>query len=854
MTGSASVDLTNCDRERVHIPGSIQPHGCLLALDAEMRGVLRHSVNAAGLLSLPAGNLNGMALVDLLGGQVAHALRNALGRSSGPSSPGMISRLAVGEVGRMFNVSAHAYKGNCIVEFEPADQDDGASPLEIARLGIARVRQIDSAELLLERVPRLVQALLGYDRVMIYRFAEDGSGKVVSEARRNTGIASFLGQHFPASDIPSQARQLYLKNLIRLIGDVHASTVPIEPVLDYSGQPLDLSFAHLRSVSPIHIEYLRNMGVAASMSISIMNGGELWGLIACHHYEPRCLGMARRIAIEMFADVFSLKLEALQQRAALDSAMHARRRLDKLLLDLASHEEVATFMRGRLADFQSLLPADGVGLFMNGTWSGHGSTPPKKYVARLAKFVASVAEASVWASHELSAVFPEGAEFAGEASGVLAIPLSQIPRDYLFFFRREQLQSVEWAGNPDKQYAVGRHGDRLTPRTSFAIWKQEVERQSLPWTPSDRSTAESARIQLLEIILRHSELLASERRKAEIRQKVLYEELNHRVKNILALIKSLVSQPADRARDMTDYVDSLRGRIMALAYAHDQVIRNDGGGALSELVEAELSPYRDGGGDIAVSGPAVRLEARALSVFALVLHEMTTNAAKYGSLSRAGGRLDVRWELEADGDCVLNWSETGGPLVRAPSRQGFGSVLMQRSIPFDLGGTSDVEYHPHGVVGRFVIPAKFVRPLSIAIPAAIQAAAPLPGQAPLLAGRTVLLVEDQLVIALDTEHMLMELGVKSVHTFATAAEALTAVVQLSPDVAVVDINLGSSSSMPVAEELRARNIPFVFATGYGDSAMIPPSLRDVTIVRKPYSVDGLKDGLTAALGGEAPPS
>src|ERR1041384_5226886 len=148
---------------------------------------------------------------------------------------------------------------------------------------------------------------------MVYQFEADGSGKVVSEAKR-PDLESFLGQYFPATDIPQQARALYLKNTIRIISDANFERIPVMPVLDVSGEPLDLSFAHLRSVSPIHCEYLRNMGVGASMSISIINDGELWGLIACHHYSPRVLPMAMRIAAEMFGEFFSLHLNALSHR------------------------------------------------------------------------------------------------------------------------------------------------------------------------------------------------------------------------------------------------------------------------------------------------------------------------------------------------------------------------------------------------------------------------------------------------------------------------------------------------------------------------------------------------------------
>lgn len=841
-----TVDLTNCDREPIHIPGSIQAHGCLLACDAGLRKVLRHSANAASFLELASGEINGTALDSLIGEDLTHDLRNALGRNPNPRTPGLLmGRRILGRPG-LYDIAVHAHNGHAFVEFEAPPEAAESEPLEIARAVISRIEDARDVKQLTDRVPRLLRAALGYDRVMVYRFAEDGSGKVISEAKE-AALESFLGQHFPASDIPKQARALYLKNTIRLIGDASGKTVPIEPVLDASGEALDLSYAHLRSVSPIHTEYLRNMGVSASMSISIIVDGELWGLIACHHYSPRHLAMFQRVEAEMFGEVFSLKLETMHQREMLESSIRARERLDALMRDLTAHENVAEFMRGHLRDFSLLLPADGVGLFMSGTWAADGSAPPKQTIASLASFLSEVTGGRVWASHELSAVLPEAAAYADRAAGILAIPLSQVPGDYLLFFRKEQVQTVEWAGNPDKEYAVGQFGDRLTPRKSFAVWKQTVEGQSLPWTVRDRQIAQAARNQLLEVILRHGEVLAAERRTAELRQKVLNEELNHRVKNILSLIKSLVSQPVDEERNLADYVASLKGRIMALAYAHDQVVRSEGGGALTDLLHAELSPYGESGSEIELDGPEIGLDARAHAVMALVLHELATNAAKYGALSKPNAKLKVRWSVTPGGDGAFEWSETGGPPVRPPQREGFGSVLLHRSIPFDLGGQSDIDYAPEGLQARFLIPARFVQ-LSVPKQARDKPVAAQRGDhGALLAGRRVLLVEDQLVIALDAEQMLAECGAVAVDTAATVSEALNLIREAAPDAAVLDVNLGSGNSFPIADELMLRGIPFVFATGYGDSAMIPPSMVEVPIVRKPFTPSALCEALSKVL-------
>lgn len=352
-----------------------------------------------------------------------------------------------------------------------------------------------------------------------------------------------------------------------------------------------------------------------------------------------------------------------------------------------------------------------------------------------------------------------------------------------------------------------------------------------------------------KVMLRHSEILESERQTAEVRQKVLNEELNHRVKNILALIKSLVSQPIEEGRDLAEYVERLKGRIMALSHAHDQVMRNDGGGTVRALLEAELSPYSKAG-VVTLDGPALGLDARAYSVMALVIHELATNAAKYGALSAEKGKLAVEWRLDDEGAMQLAWRESGGPKGQTPRRQGFGSVLLKRSIPFDLGGESEIDYATDGVRATLRIPERFI---DTHVNGERDGAAKAVAEASAdraLTGRRVMLVEDQLVIAIDAEAMLMQLGAASVETAYSPGDALRLLQSTAFDVCVLDVNLGSSTSLPVAEELNKINRPFIFATGYGDHTIIPRTLAHVPVIRKPYDAEDLRTAIAQALGAE----
>ncbi|WP_149739376.1 HWE histidine kinase domain-containing protein [Rhizobium sp. RU20A] len=842
MHETRSVDLSNCDREPIHIPGSIQPHGFLLACDNYGQTVLRHSANAQAMLGVGSA-INGLALQSIIGDRAAHDVRNAVATTRNPERPALLFAIAAGEAGRLFDIAVHRHLSTVIVEFEPHDPKV-RQPLSLAREMIGRISGVTDLAVMMRDTARLIHGALGYDRVMVYRFGHDGAGQVIAESKRSD-LESFYGQYFPATDIPAQARALYMRNTIRVISDAHFERIAICPVVDASGEPLDLSFSHLRSVSPIHCEYLKNMGVSASMSISIIVDGQLWGLIACHHYSPRVLSMAERVAAEMFGAFFSLHLHALQEKTKLEMASRARRSLDAFL-SLASHRgDIADLLAENLPKFRELMPCDGIGLWVEGIWTTSGSAPPASAVPALARFASGVADGRIWATHALSQKLPSAEAYCQEAAGVLIVPLSQIPRDYLFFFRREVVETLDWAGNPDKVYEIGPLGDRLTPRRSFAIWKELVRQQAKPWTDADREIADAVRAALVEVVLRHNELLAEERGKADVRQRMLNEELNHRVKNILAIIKSLVAHPVAEGRSLRDYVGSLKGRIQALAFAHDQVVRGDGGGMLADLLNAELTPYRSQQATISLSGPQVWLDARAFSVMALVLHELSTNAAKYGALSAEGGRLAVHWEVTEGEDCVIEWQERGGPAPGRITRQGFGTVLIDRSIPYDLGGRSDVRFAPEGLVARFVLPSRHVSLVAdtpAADPEAVEVLVATDEKSR-LKDIEVLLVEDQMLIALDVEAMLLESGIGDVTTAASAASALSRLERIAPDVAVLDVNLGTGTSLPVAEELFRRGVPFVFATGYGETGIIPQGFGPVPIVRKPYD----RDALLAAL-------
>ncbi len=827
-----AVDLTNCDREPIHVLGGVQRFGFLLALTADWM-VSRVSANSIDFIGLTPEEMLGRPIVDLFDGKAIHALRNRITLLRGPDSVERIFALPLMEGGAAFDIAVHFSGSLVVIEAEPAVADE-LEASSLVRSMVARLSQADGMTAFLRDGARQVRALTGFDRVMVYRFADSGDGEVVAEALR-PGIDSFFGLHYPASDIPRQARALYLRNIFRIIADVNAAPVPIVPQLDPSGAAIDLSLSLLRSVSPIHIEYLRNMGVGASLSISIIVEGKLWGLFACHHYAPRLPSFAQRSAAELFGQIFSMMLEGRERAETAAYEGKARQVADRLMSAVAQDNDLLTNARWLGDVIFDTIPADGVGVYINGQMSFSGLTPDASAFAAVVAMLNRTAAGQVFTTDHLAKIMPEAAAYADRAAGLLAIPLSRRPRDYVVLFRAEQLRAVRWAGKQEKDIDYGPNGPRLTPRKSFEEWSELVKGVALPFAPAELRVAEALRTALLEVVLRLSDSADQERQRANEKQELLIAELNHRVRNILALIRGLISQTRQSAMSVEQFVDTLESRVHALARAHDQITADRWAPArLYDLIEVEAAAYLGQRSDrVRLTGPNVLLTPAAFTVLALVIHELLTNAAKYGALTD-GGTVSIDWRVDEDGSLLLDWAESGGPAVVAPTRRGFGSTVIERSIPYDLNGHAEVHYRLAGLEAQFCIPSAHVVAV---LPDALKTertAASTASKPDLLGGRTVLLVEDNMIIAMDGEDALRDLGADVV-TASSVGRAREAIQLHAFDLAVLDFNLGDDTSLPVADLLAEKNIPFLFATGYGDGLELPARFSAITLVKKPYS-------------------
>ena len=830
------VDLTNCDREPIHILGSVQPFGFLLAVNSDWV-VVHASTTSLRYLGLSPDDLLGKPLTQVMSGHAIHNIRGRLQIMRGADAVERMFGQPLVDGGEDFDLALH-YSGRLlIVEGEPSRADVLIEAASAVRSMTTRIAARPTFEEFCHEAARQVRALTEFDRVMVYRFAHDGAGEVIAESVR-PGIGSFLGQRYPAQDIPVQARALYERNWLRIIADVDAEVSPIIPEVSPSGEPVDLSMSMLRAVSPIHIEYLRNMGVAASLSISILRDGKLWGLFACHHYAPKHISYERRTAAELFGQLFSLTLESREREIETRRMAEARNLHDRMMNAVVKANAGADSLNPYLNDLCSLVHCDGLAVWLEGRLTLRDSTPDASDVHMLIRLLRDKDTHSVFTTNEIASMLPSAAAWAGKAAGMMAVPLSRAPRDYLIFFRKEEAQTVVWAGKPAKLVQIGPLGDRLTPRKSFEAWEETVRGQSRPWTTVERSLAESMRASLLEIVFRLTDLADEERQRANQRQELLIAELNHRVRNILGLIRGLISQSRSGVSSVEEFAEVVGGRVQALARAHDQITRHQWGpGALSDLITAEAEAYLSNKAErVKLNGAPTALAPDAFSILSLVIHELMTNSAKYGALCDQRGQVTIDWTRDAKGDLIIDWREKDGPLVIPPTRRGFGSTIIEHSIPHDLNGEVDLDYRPEGFQARIRIPGRYVS--SEGVTATVNQ--PRRADTPVRAPEKMLVLEDNMIIALDLEDMLTRLGVKQITVASSVSQAFEALAEEKPPFAILDVNLGQETSFPVAEALQDAGIPFAFGTGFGDSAAFPERFKETPVLQKPYSAESVR--------------
>lgn len=506
------IDLTNCDQEPIHIPGSIQPHGLLFVLKEPELTILQVSNNTFKFIGLRGEELINKNLDILFDKYHIEIIKLCLLQKNLQSKNPIKLSLKLENRNLAFNAIIHRRNGVLILELELdrfVNNIYYSNSYDLVRAALSQIQRSSHLHELCQTIVKEIRKMTGFDRVMIYQFNSEGHGTVVAEDKLEH-LNPYLGLHYPDSDIPKQARELYCLNWLRLIADVNYQPVEILPINNpLTNSAVDLSFSVLRSVSPLHIEYLKNMGVRGSMSISLIKEQKLWGLIACHHHSPKYVSYEVRQACEFLGQVMSLELSAKEDSKDYEYQLELKS-LPAIFLESMSSEK--NFIEGLVKSQPTLLDlvnAQGSVVSFEGNYSKIGEIPQEEELKHLIKWLERNFSEEVFYTDSLPNIYREAEKFKNVASGLLAISISASQKNYILWFRPEVIQTVNWAGNPQKQIETANDGSvRLSPRKSFDLWQETVKLKSLPWKKCEIDAALELRKAVINIVLRQADELA----------------------------------------------------------------------------------------------------------------------------------------------------------------------------------------------------------------------------------------------------------------------------------------------------------------------------------------------------------
>jgi chemotaxis family two-component system sensor kinase Cph1 len=476
--------LENCAREPIRRPGSIQPHGVLVTADPSSWTVLQASRNCDTVLGVSADDLLGTSVAGLLGARAVERLSAVLAGARGAANP-----VPVESQGRHFDAIVHRADGVVVLELEPTLPDDDFASVPAVYAAVSRLRAATTRDELWADAARELQELTGFDRVMVYHFHADGHGQVVAEERADPSMEPYLGLHYPASDIPAQARALYLTKLSRTIFSTAELAYPLCPVeVPRTGQPLDLSHAELRSVSAHHLQFMRNMGQASTLSFSLIVGGQLIGMVTCAHRTLRRLPYTLRQGLEVFADQVAAQLHSFSEIGRLARTAELLRMRNALVEQFTLTGSMAQSLLHGTVTVLDLVPAAAAVLRHDGLTSTTGDLPDTARVEQFVERLRADGGRLPFASDSLAIDRPELATLLPTVAGVLIVPIDG-GRGYLAWFRHEITDTTEWLGDQSES----NRDSTLSPRKSFSAWSSSVSAQAEPWQGLDEEAAQFSR-------------------------------------------------------------------------------------------------------------------------------------------------------------------------------------------------------------------------------------------------------------------------------------------------------------------------------------------------------------------------
>lgn len=489
------VELTNCDREPLHIPAAVQDHGVLLVADRSRLQLLSVSENAADIFGLPTDQLLRASLGVLLP-EIQPLLQS-------------LDEQVAGHKQSLPQLQIRGWEGSCtvhlsgqqlLVELEGSVGGSSLTAGDIWMELFGPVDRMDTAAAF-GHFTKTLRKFIAFDRVMLYRFEDDHHGVVVAEDHRSD-LEPYQGLHYPATDIPQPARRLYVINTIRSLADVRSQPVSMTPRSLEGGQSIDMTHCDLRAISPIHVEYLNNMQVAASMSISIIIGGRLWGLMACHHLQPRRLSFVSKQTCRTIGQVLSSYIASRLRQDRVARQLEAQSAIASEIEKFSRYGDLSDAIERSVERFAELLQADGVAWRSGRQSFSWGVTPNDAATAEIFDLLAARGDEPIAYSEQLSLWMSSASSYSDRVCGLMALRMGEREGGTLIFFRRPYLHSVDWAGNPSK--SLDDEAGRLSPRKSFDKFRVSVNDRSLPWTDDDRQTAGALLQSLRMVAAEHS--------------------------------------------------------------------------------------------------------------------------------------------------------------------------------------------------------------------------------------------------------------------------------------------------------------------------------------------------------------
>lgn len=826
----ARVDLDNCDQEPIHIPGSIQPHGVLLACHPETLVVEQVSQNVEQFLGMQAGDVLGRSLLTLFE-RACHPDLEAVVSLEHPRENCPL-RLVLPD-GKPFDAVVHRSGEVLVVELEDFQDLPGTFHPQLRR-SVARLHDALNPDELCRVAVEELRSLTGFDRVMAYRFDQEWNGSVVAEAKHEQ-LASLLGQQYPASDIPAQARRLYTVNWLRFVVDARYEPSPLLPADNpRTGEPLDLSASVLRSVSPIHCEYLQNMGVAASMSVSLVHGGKLWGLLACHHYsEKKRVPYSVRDSCEFLARTLSWQIASYEQ-AARASAEAETARIERVVYDEMMNAR--DFRDGLVTkNLCALTEAQGVAVIYEGAVRSFGHVPVEEQIRDIAGWVESRLDDGMFVTDRLPKLWPVP-ELDDCATGLLAVAISPAYGDYVLWFRPSTEAVVDWAGHPYKDVVLQDGVPRLSPRGSFELWRETVRGRSLPWQTWHVQGA---------LHVRRAVLGGVRRRSAEIQdfnQRLI--EFDRAKDLFIATVSHELRTPLNA---ITGWVELLReGSVDEARRAHGLAVIHRNAQAQARLVDDLIDMSRIANGKFslaverldfaqvveqAVESLVLAAEAKAIRLVRVidsagttllgdqrrlqqVVWNLVSNAIKF---TPKQGKIELVLRRRQS-DVELSVADTGQgiapefmPFLFDPFRQadnkpqserkGLGLGLsISRHIVEAHGGQISVESPGPGRGCTFTVRV----PVSLLL--AKSEPPPADGSSPAIRGELegvkILVVEDD-ADSLDLLKSLLEAAGATVMATSSAEDALTSLVDQLPELILSDVGLPGMDGYTFISKLRS---------------------------------------------------